>query len=364
MGSPNVYVSTTSTFDYICEGNSLNYLDIAHCNDQQDILIEGINDCNNCSFEWSPSQYLDNPNIPSPTILGSINTLALDQTYHLDMTNEFGCLYTQDVTIFNVEELMGTIELSTTIIDICDYSAEFTINFTNDEILSIFSEISIDVYVTGPDYNGYSNNGYFNEWYEIGLDDLISYSPDYKTLTYRIPINLPRGYDRNVFVRVSNVDLPSNYNSIGNCSFSEEFNIPPSNYFHGPIEIYVPNSFSPGSANNGTFGPYFNLEDRNVDEAEMRIYNRWGGLLYVGNAVAPDNGPGLTGTESELVWDGLLNGVGYNSGVYIWVLEYGNCSQSKTGCFSDSNGIINFDVDDCNNDILSAPHYGEFYIVY
>ncbi|HFA48494.1 MAG TPA: hypothetical protein ENJ95_05675, partial [Bacteroidetes bacterium] len=103
--------SVSKDFTYICEQNEIDYLDIIVCSGLQDLPITGINDCNDCSVEWTPGQYLDDPSIPFPTILGSLNTLAFDQIYHVEVTNDFGCVYEDEIEIFEKSEIYGELTL-------------------------------------------------------------------------------------------------------------------------------------------------------------------------------------------------------------------------------------------------------------
>jgi gliding motility-associated-like protein len=67
------------------------------------------------------------------------------------------------------------------------------------------------------------------------------------------------------------------------------------------------NVFSPnGDGINDTYLPMFT---QRIDNAEMRIYDRWGNLVYV-----TDN--------LNVGWDGKLNGVDCPEGVYFWTITY------------------------------------------
>jgi len=79
-----------------------------------------------------------------------------------------------------------------------------------------------------------------------------------------------------------------------------------------PFVIYIPNTFTPdGNEFNNDFNPAFALE---VYEWELRIYNRWGQLLYETN-------------DPEFGWDGSYNGKLVQEGVYAYVLRYVSCEQ-------------------------------------
>lgn len=76
--------------------------------------------------------------------------------------------------------------------------------------------------------------------------------------------------------------------------------------------IYVPNAFSP---NNDGNNDYFRLTPgcglSRVNK--IRILDRWGGTIY-------SEGP-FKNTESDISWDGSVNGKTGSPGVYIWQAE-------------------------------------------
>jgi gliding motility-associated-like protein len=70
--------------------------------------------------------------------------------------------------------------------------------------------------------------------------------------------------------------------------------------------IFIPNAFSPnGDGDNEFFFPV----GSNAEFLEMRIYNRWGELLY-------------TTTDIDAGWDGTFKGKEVPIGVYTWVVHY------------------------------------------
>lgn len=77
-----------------------------------------------------------------------------------------------------------------------------------------------------------------------------------------------------------------------------------------PFVIYAPNTFTPdGDEFNNTFNAYFGLE---VSEWELKIYNRWGELLFVSN-------------DPQYGWDGSYNGQLVKEGTYAYILTYVSC---------------------------------------
>lgn len=69
-------------------------------------------------------------------------------------------------------------------------------------------------------------------------------------------------------------------------------------------QIYIPNAFSPnGDGNNDVF--YAQMSD-NVIAFDLQLYDRYGQLIHVG--------------QNE--WDGKVDGMVVNSGVYVYVFEF------------------------------------------
>lgn len=71
--------------------------------------------------------------------------------------------------------------------------------------------------------------------------------------------------------------------------------------------VFIPNAFSPNS--NGTneiFKPYF--EGVNNEDYELKVFNRWGELLFVSN-------------DTELGWDGKYKGEYVMEGVYLYIVK-------------------------------------------
>jgi len=74
--------------------------------------------------------------------------------------------------------------------------------------------------------------------------------------------------------------------------------------------VHIPTAFSPnGDRVNDLFRISHNCQDR-IGDFELRIYNRWGELLY--HNTNPTN----------LSWDGLQDGKGLPSGLYPYMLQY------------------------------------------
>ena len=75
-----------------------------------------------------------------------------------------------------------------------------------------------------------------------------------------------------------------------------------------PLIYWVPNSFTPdGNEFNQTWGPIL-TSGISVDNFQLTIYNRWGGLIWESNDV-------------NSKWDGTYNGVLVPDGTYSWIMR-------------------------------------------
>lgn len=87
---------------------------------------------------------------------------------------------------------------------------------------------------------------------------------------------------------------------INGCSASDKVRI-----YYDAI-IYVPNTFTPNQ--NGTNETFFAL-GVNIRDFKLEIFNRWGELIYTGDALSQ-------------MWDGTYAGLPSPDGVYTWKIEY------------------------------------------
>jgi gliding motility-associated-like protein len=73
--------------------------------------------------------------------------------------------------------------------------------------------------------------------------------------------------------------------------------------YDNSLIMYVPNTFTPnGDENNQVFKPVL---PSNVSDFKMKIYNRWGQLIF-------------ESFEFDLGWDGTFNGIPVQDGTYTW----------------------------------------------
>lgn len=104
---------------------------------------------------------------------------------------------------------------------------------------------------------------------------------------------------------VTQIDRPMTYTvtiyDANGCSASDRVHI----YYEAII--YVPNTFTPN--HNGTNETFFAL-GVNVRDFKLEIFNRWGELIYQGDALSQ-------------MWDGTYDAKPSPDGVYTWKIEYG-----------------------------------------
>jgi gliding motility-associated-like protein len=85
------------------------------------------------------------------------------------------------------------------------------------------------------------------------------------------------------------------------------------------VILEMPNVFTP---NNDGVNDYFHIKElKGINQATLRIYNRWGQKLIEKNDI-------LSG------WDGKYNGEYCTDGTYFWIIQYttmNNESKTKTG---------------------------------
>nr|WP_294857999.1 PKD domain-containing protein [uncultured Fluviicola sp.] len=103
---------------------------------------------------------------------------------------------------------------------------------------------------------------------------------------------------------VTQPDKPITYTvtiyDINGCSATDQVHI-----YYDAI-IYVPNTFTPN--HNGTNETFFAL-GVNIRDFQLEIFNRWGELIYTGDALSQ-------------MWDGMYAGLPSPDGVYTWKIEY------------------------------------------
>jgi gliding motility-associated-like protein len=89
-------------------------------------------------------------------------------------------------------------------------------------------------------------------------------------------------------------------------------------YVQPEMLFFVPNAFTP---NGDGKNDYFFGDGVGVKDYEMRVFNRWGEMIY-------------HSFEKRAVWDGMVNGVMSANGVYVWkaiITGYDGVGYKKKG---------------------------------
>lgn len=77
---------------------------------------------------------------------------------------------------------------------------------------------------------------------------------------------------------------------------------------HCGFDAFVPTAFSPnGDGVNDEFRPFFKMDFIKIESYDLRLFNRWGSLVFASQNVSDD-------------WDGTYRGNPCESGVYIWTI--------------------------------------------
>ncbi|MEM6963231.1 MAG: choice-of-anchor L domain-containing protein [Bacteroidota bacterium] len=78
--------------------------------------------------------------------------------------------------------------------------------------------------------------------------------------------------------------------------------------------IYIPNAFSPNDdGHNDKFTIHVGADDFVQSIVTVKIFNRWGAVVFEKNNILPD-------TNVEL-WDGFFKGKRMNTGIFVWMVE-------------------------------------------
>lgn len=217
-----------------------------------------LNAINGVQYKWTPSTYLDNPNIANP-----LSTPTKDIVYTLSIISDVnGCasLTTDDIAI----DVTPPIKIKT-------YPAD-TVVYQSD-VLQI-SAVPFD-----PDVI------YFNWSPSLGLDNPAIANPTVtagqigEDIMYQVIGSTVAGCKGEAYVRVR--------------------------VYKGP-DIYVPTGFTPnGDGLNDKLIPFpVGIKQLNY----FRVFNRWGQQIF-------------STSKLHDGWDGTINGTRQASGTYVWMAE-------------------------------------------
>lgn len=259
---------------------------------------------------------------------GSMNASFLATgagTFSLEATNQFGCIYTDEITIISVLNPQFSLGPDTTICKGATYT---------------FAPISTPSDVSYFWNNGAQSNSLTaNEegWYTLTLLDTINAcraSDSVRLIVRPFPVFTYQPVDT---VYCPGVELILRADNLGNeiLDFTwpdgligDEYILPDAGSFplvasdgpctdtlwidvpagDCPANIYIPTAFTP---NDDGRNDLFEIYGSDIETLTLRVFNRWGGLIY-------------EGMGSNAYWDGNFNSESAAAGVYIYWLEYQN----------------------------------------
>ena len=262
-------------------------------------------------------------------------------TYSVTVTDINGCAITSSVTLNDPDEIVGAIDTVENLICFGQPTGAVRLAATGGVPAYSFSSDGVN-YQTDPrldsllagDYDLFVRD-------QNGCQDTVSASltePDEFIITVEDYVQLYLGDDTTLLAR-SNYS-PVNYvwgpDSVAcltpDCARARVMPVQSMDYFvtgtnpAGCVDTafvafsviqdlptFIPNVFSPNGDGNNDFFTVFG--GNAVDRVEtMRIYDRWGGLLYESADPFPANDAGIG-------WDGMLDGKPVNNGVYVYYVE-------------------------------------------
>ncbi|NEN23970.1 T9SS type B sorting domain-containing protein [Cryomorpha ignava] len=251
----------------------------------QNVVIKAIDECENFGSDstFIPFNFpeveitasADTSICPKTTALLQVDVLNGSGGYHIDWGDS-------DSTSYLVKP-KGDQNYTVVVTDTCGMRAEKRINVRVREVKADFDYIYKDYY--GLEFTNYSRAINPTFFWNFG---------DEETSTERNPIHF---YEESLPYRV----MLTTTDDIG-CRDSVFFRTIP------PLEIFIPTSFTPnGDGINDLFG----VEGSNIKEFSMRIYDRWGHLVFHANDI-------------DEKWNGANNDDGYHSGaaIYSYFIRY------------------------------------------
>ena len=330
-------VEFTKDFTYYDPLIEFDYPDrIVACPSQNYLIIPGSVNCNNCTIQWSPSSYLDDPTIENPTIDGTFFSGAFAQPYTITAMQELPdgsfCSESKEIELVRNElnfEILSTEIICGALEIIGIVSADFAIDLEDVEFR-------------------------FRENVSGNLYEAQGVSINSNTLQYTGTIPLNTNYDFFVEAEFRLIETESIH--LG-CSFW--FNSPVGTFepeiFSRPWALIIGNVLTPnGDGMDDTFKPKTittrtalngeclgNSLISSITYMRLDIWNRWGTALLVSFEKTVDPSTATNGVlGSDIEWDGTYQGNIVQTGGYPYILTVQGCND-ELHCGTDS--------DDCSN---------------
>jgi gliding motility-associated-like protein len=188
----------------------------------------------------------------STNIIGNSILTNVPGTYSVTASNAFGCTATASYNLIYTNKILINAIASDTILT-CDETIQLNVT-------------GADTYLWEP---------------SIGLNDAAINNPIVNGLTDFIVYTVK--------------------GTKGNCIAVDSIKIG----YEACTNIFIPNAFSP---NNDGANDVFRVLGGNIFDFNLKIYNRWGELVFESNKI--DEG-----------WDGKYKGKDVTAGVYVWLLD-------------------------------------------
>lgn len=326
-------------------------LNIDYCNplyycigsNQNQLQIQGVNNCNDCTYEWSSPQGLGgmiNTTSKFPILDRSLNSIAFNKEYNVVVTTPEGCEYNDT---FTAEDFELDITVAPIIISYCDYSISGTVLLSADipnssimcTAINTIDGSKVNLNITG-----------------TGLIRNFSTIISRETLTkYKIEVDIINGY----FCKVGTCVKYVNLDLVPVSPYFKSWKAAWPNIFCNNQDLLGIQCDDLNSRFNLTFNTLqsnncsvmSNPQQSSIYYYNLKIYDRWGNLVFEGTvSKLPTDTNGILGNESAVTWDGLFDGEEPESGVYTWVAEIKSCYNGNNNC-NDCGGPVGFQY--CSN---------------
>jgi len=330
--------------NFSCSDADIAYPNFIICGESQNVLITGVNSCDNCTIEWSaiegpqgigiPSgNFLDNKTIKFPTIMGQNFVGAYNFKYMIQAINADGSVFKDVIEILDYGKL--DIEIGSNITHLCSFDSISKLKYEYPIDFMKFVDV---IYYIVANYGNYPPSGPVLEE-NLPIYFIPGQPKTTKDLLFKPTlIRLLRGFDHEIRIEL----IPKQGVKLVNvgCGKTKELSRLKDSPYFGKIQMYVPNAFYPGGTaiDDKTIHPYFY---ENVFQVWFKVFDRWGEKIHNASIKATNNNA-LTVDDLETIsFAGNFNGQEIDEQVLVFVVDYQNCQVSPADCFSDDEGGIN-----------------------
>jgi gliding motility-associated-like protein len=275
----------------------------------------------NGTYQWSPAVGLSSSTISNPTLNPTVIT-----TYTLTVTTATGCTASDEVVVnvfpgFNLNTSSGTticigqsIALSASGADSYSWIPESSLQNPQSPNPQASPTLNTTYTVTATDNDGCTASAtvvvnVFPQTLNASVDTLICkgeslilYAPagsDFEWVYQQQVISTAGTANANTIIGGTHT---LNYSDENGCNASKQYNILINNDCDF---VQLPNAFTP---NGDGKNDIFRIIGVGVKSYNLKIFNRWGQLLYETN-------------DTNSGWNGTINGTDAEMGTYVYVLQ-------------------------------------------